>query len=693
MSHEISVDPRGRLIDRELTWLAFNQRVLELAEDPATPLLERCRFLAIFSSNLDDFYMIRVATLKRKLESGVTKVNTAGYTPNQLMTEISQKTQELLQRQSRAFHEVILPELAKYTIEIATWASLDDAERAAVNKVFHTKIFPVLTPLAVDPSHPFPYISGLSLNLAVVVTNPETQEDLFARVKVPSNLPRFVETGKEGSRRFVPMEEVIIANLSELFQGMTVKDHYTFRLTRNADLELEEEESEDLLASMEQELLRRKFGPPVRLEVDRDIEPELLRTLMDELNVKEEDISRYKEPLDLTGLNQIADIDMPELRFPPFRSQVPPDLRDIDSDSTDEFFDAIRRREVILHHPYESFTASVVRFLESAATDPHVLAIKQTLYRTSGDSPIVQALIEAAEAGKQVLAVIEIRARFDELANVRWARKLEDAGVHVVYGLIGLKTHAKLSLVVRQETNGIRRYVHMGTGNYNPKTARLYEDFGILSADPVLGEDVNKLFNQLSGFAPQTAFTRLLVAPRTIRSGLMERIDREIDNHKAGKPALIRMKLNAILDEGFIEALYKASRAGVKIELIVRGICAIRVGVPGLSENITARSILGRFLEHSRVFHFLNDGNDEIYIGSADLMHRNLDRRVESLVQITQSDHKRFLLGALDSYLSDATVHWTMQPDGTWLEVKTDSQGARLKDFHTNAIEWYRARE
>ena len=561
------------------------------------------------------------------------------------------------------------------------------------NKVFHTKIFPVLTPLAVDPSHPFPYISGLSLNLAVVVTNPETQEDLFARVKVPSNLPRFVETGKAGTRRFVPMEEVIIANLAELFQGMTVKDHYTFRLTRNADLELEEEESEDLLASMEQELLRRKFGPPVRLEVDRDIAPELLRTLMDELNVKEEDISRYKEPLDLTGLNQIADIDLPELRFPPFRNQVPPDLRDIASDSSEEFFDAIRRREVILHHPYESFTASVVRFLESAATDPQVLAIKQTLYRTSGDSPIVQALIEAAEAGKQVLAVIEIRARFDELANVRWARKLEDAGVHVVYGLIGLKTHAKLSLVVRQETNGIRRYVHMGTGNYNPKTARLYEDFGILSADPVLGEDVNKLFNQLSGFAPQTAFTRLLVAPRTIRSGLLERIDREIENQKAGKPALIRMKLNAILDEGFIEALYKASMAGVKVQLIVRGICAIRTGVPGLSENISARSILGRFLEHSRVFHFANGGDDEIYIGSADLMHRNLDRRVESLVKITQADHKRFLLGALDSYLSDEHVHWAMQADGSWKEISTDANGVRLKDFHNTAIEWYRARE
>ena len=443
---------------------------------------------------------------------------------------------------------------------------------------------------------------------------------------------------------------------------------------------------------MEQELLRRKFGPPVRLEVDRDIQPELLKTLMDELNINEEDISRYKEPLDLTGLNQLADIDLPELRFPPFRNQVAPDLRETDPDSTDSFFDAIRRREVILHHPYESFTSSVVRFLESAASDPHVLAIKQTLYRTSGDSPIVQALIEAAEAGKQVLAVIEIRARFDELANVRWARKLEDAGVHVVYGLIGYKTHAKLSLVVRQEAHGIRRYVHIGTGNYNPKTARLYEDFGLLSADPVLGEDVNKLFNQLSGFAPQTAFTRLLVAPRTMRSGLLERIEREIENHRAGKTAFIRMKLNSILDEEFVEALYKASLAGVQIDLVVRGICAIRAGVPGLSENIRVRSVVGRFLEHSRIFHFANDGNDDLFIGSADLMHRNLDRRVESLVQITQGDHKRFLIGAIDSYLSDEFVRWELLADGNWLEVKNDSGGARLKDFHTSAIEWYRVR-
>ena len=693
MSHRIIEDPRGRLIDRELSWLAFNERVLELAEDPEIPVLERCRFLAIFSSNLDDFYMIRVATLKRKLESGVTKANTAGYTPAELMREIASKTSELLQRQSTAFHTVILPHLAKFGIELAAWSSLDEAEQIAVNKVFHSKIFPVLTPLAVDPSHPFPYISGLSLNLAVVVKKPDSEEDLFARVKVPSNLPRFVETGNPGVRRFVPLEEVIIANLHELFQGMEVKDHYTFRLTRNADLELEEEESEDLLASMEQELLRRKFGPPVRLEVDRDIEPELLNTLMDELNVKIEDVSRYKEPLDLTGLNQIADIDIPELRFEPFRNQIAADLREVDQEVPDSFFDAIRRREVLVHHPYESFTSSVVRFLESAAADPHVLAIKQTLYRTSGDSPIVQSLIEAAESGKQVLAVIEIRARFDELANVRWARKLEDAGVHVVYGLIGFKTHAKLSLVVRQETNGIRRYVHIGTGNYNPKTARMYEDLGLFSADPVLGEDVNKLFNQLSGFAPQTAFTRLLVAPRTMRSGLLERIDREVVNHRAGKPAFIRMKLNSILDEEFVEALYKASMAGVPIDLIVRGICAIRPGVPGISENIRARSILGRFLEHSRIFHFANGGAQELYIGSADLMHRNLDRRVESLVQITQSDHKRFLVGALDSYMSDEFVRWELHPDGKWLEIKTNSAGERLKDFHASAIAWYRTRE
>ena len=688
----LAANPRETLVDRELSWLAFNERVLELAEDVNIPLLERARFLSIFSSNLDDFFMIRVATLKRKLETGVTKVNTAGYSPTQLMTELSKKTQELIDRQSKCFHESIFPQLTNANIGIVKWEDLSPVEREVVDATFKSKIFPVLTPLAVDPSHPFPYISGLSLNLAVVVKNPESESELFARIKVPSNLPRFVETAKGDERRFIPLEQVITAHIGDLFPGMEILYYFTFRLTRNADLELEEEESEDLLATMEQELLRRKFGPPVRLEVDKEIEHELLQTLMDELEVKEEDIIRYPEPLDLTGLNQIADIDRPDLKFPAFRSQVAWDLRDVEPDSLEEFFDAIRRREVMLHHPYESFTSSVVRFLESAARDPKVLAIKQTLYRTSGDSPIVEALIEAAESGKQVLAVIEIRARFDEQANVRWARKLEDAGVHVVYGLVGFKTHAKLSLVVREEASGIRRYVHIGTGNYNPKTARLYEDFGILSSDPILGEDVNKLFNQLSGFAPQTSFERLLVAPRTLRSGLLAKIQNEIDNKKAGQPAGIRMKLNSIMDEEFIELLYLASNAGVKIELVVRGICALRPGVPGLSENITVRSILGRFLEHSRIFYFVNGGDEEVWIGSADLMHRNLDRRVESMVRIEQTDHKRMLFRALDSYLAPATVRWEMESNGDWKRITKSAAGESLTDLHDQVIKWYRAR-
>ena len=688
----LATNPRETLVDRELSWLAFNERVLELAEDTNNPLLERARFLSIFSSNLDDFFMIRVATLKRKLESGATKVNTAGYSPTQLMTELSKKTQELIDRQSKCFHESIFPQLTNANIGIVKWEDLSPVEREVVDATFKSKIFPVLTPLAVDPSHPFPYISGLSLNLAVVVKNPESESELFARIKIPSNLPRFVETAKGDERRFIPLEQVITAHIGDLFPGMEILYYFTFRLTRNADLELEEEESEDLLATMEQELLRRKFGPPVRLEVDREIDHELLQTLMDELEVKEEDIIRYPEPLDLTGLNQIADIDRPDLKFPAFRSQVAWDLRDVDPDSVEEFFDAIRRREVMLHHPYESFTSSVVRFLESAARDPKVLAIKQTLYRTSGDSPIVEALIEAAESGKQVLAVIEIRARFDEQANVRWARKLEDAGVHVVYGLVGFKTHAKLSLVVREEASGIRRYVHIGTGNYNPKTARLYEDFGILSSDPILGEDVNKLFNQLSGFAPQTSFERLLVAPRTLRSGLLAKIQNEIDNKKAGQPAGIRMKLNSIMDEEFIELLYLASNAGVKIELVVRGICALRPGVPGLSENITVRSILGRFLEHSRIFYFVNGGDEEVWIGSADLMHRNLDRRVESMVRIEQTDHKRMLFRALDSYLAPATVRWEMESNGDWKRITKSAAGESLTDLHDQVIKWYRAR-
>ncbi len=689
-NHLISINPKERLIDRELSWLDFNERVLQLAEDPSIPLLERCRFLAIFSSNLDDFYMIRVATAKRKIENSITKKNTAGYTPIELMIEISKKTNSLISRMVKCFHEDLLPKLADNGIEMVDWENLTDDEKDYINSVFTKRIFPILTPLAVDPSHPFPYISGLSLNLAVLVKKPDTHEELFARVKVPASLPRFMETANFASTRFIAIEQVIIANLHQLFPGMEIEDYYTFRITRNADLELEEEESENILESMEQELLRRKFGPPVRLEVASDIKSDLVDRLKSELSIREGDISRYREPLDLTGLNRIADLDRPELKFVPFRNQVAQELREIDPESNEDFFAAIRKGEILLHHPYDSFNSSVVRFLEAAASDPQVLAIKQTLYRTSGDSPIVDALIEAAEAGKQVLAVIEIRARFDEQANVRWARKLEDVGVHVVYGLVGFKTHAKLSLVVREEGNSVKRYCHVGTGNYNPKTARMYEDLGILSADEKLGEDLNKLFNQLSGFAPQSSYNRLLVAPRSIRPELLAKINREIENKKLGKPAFIRMKLNSLLDEEFIEAFYLASIAGVEIDLVIRGICALRPGITELSENIRVRSVLGRFLEHSRIFHFANDGNDEPYIGSADLMDRNLNRRVESLVLIEDKAHKAELIKIFNQYLDPTIVSWHLLKDGNWKRVNQSNDGKPLQDLHAKMIKLYK---
>ena len=689
-NHLISINPRERLIDRELSWLDFNERVLQLAEDPNIPLLERCRFLAIFSSNLDDFYMIRVATAKRKIENSVTKRNTAGYTPIELMVEISKRANRLISRMVRCFHEDLLPQLSDHGIELVDWEKLTFDEKQYINSIFTNRIFPILTPLAVDPSHPFPYISGLSLNLAVLVRKPDTNEELFARVKVPGSLPRFMQTTEFAATRFIAIEQVIIANLHQLFPGMEIEDHYTFRITRNADLELEEEESENLLETMEQELLRRKFGPPVRLEVASDIKSDLVDRLKSELSIREGDISRYKEPLDLTGLNLIADLDRPELKFSPFRNHISKELIDVDPESNEDFFATIKKGEILLHHPYDSFNSSVVRFLQAAASDPNVLAIKQTLYRTSGDSPIVDSLIQAAEAGKQVLAVIEIRARFDEQANVRWARKLEDVGVHVVYGLVGFKTHAKLSLVVREEGDLVRRYCHVGTGNYNPKTARIYEDLGILSADEDLGEDLNKLFNQLSGFAPQSSYNRLLVAPRTIRSGLLAKINREVENKKLGKPAFIRMKLNSLLDEEFVEAFYLASIAGVDIDLVIRGICALRPGVVNLSENIRVRSILGRFLEHSRIFHFANGGDDEIYIGSADLMDRNLNRRVESLVKVIDQSHKEELIRLFDQYLDPDIVRWHLLASGDWQRVSQNSDGHVLQDLHTKLIADYK---
>lgn len=646
------------LIDREISWLSFNERVLELAEDKEVPLLERLRYLAIFSNNLDEFFMVRVASILGKIENQITSTNTAGFTPQQLLSAVTDKARSLAVRQANLFKAEVLPALQAHKIDLIHWNELLEDERNYVTKLFRERIYPVLTPLAVDPSHPFPYISGLSLNLAVILKNPLTNEESFARVKVPPILSRFIATSSTGSRRFIPLEDVIAIHLQELFPGMLIEDHYTFRVTRNEDLELEEEESEDLLTSLEQELARRRFGPPVRLEIEEGIDQALQERLCEELSINRECVFSLATPLDLTDLNRIADLDIPELKFARFKSRTAASLSEVDFGDPELFFAAIRQGEILLHHPYESFTSSVVQFLQNAAQDPQVLAIKQTLYRTSGDSPIIEALIEAAEAGKQVLAVIEIRARFDEQANVRWARKLEAAGVHVVYGLMNLKTHAKLSLVIRDEANGLRRYCHVGTGNYNPKTARFYEDLGIISADQTLTEDLSKLFNQLSGMAPASTYSRLLVAPRSLRTGLLEKIEKEINNCKAGLPSGIQFKLNSLLDEEFVEALYRASNAGVKVDLVIRGISSIRPGVKGLSENIAVRSILGRFLEHSRIYHFVNDNNDEFWIGSSDLMHRNLDRRVESLLRIEKAQHKEILREIFEISLSPETSSW-----------------------------------
>ena len=673
--------------DRELTWLDFDTRVLELTEDPTIPLLERVRFLAIFSSNLDEFFMVRVASLKAKIERGVTAPNSAGYTPKELLKIVLERTQELVKIQAERFRDVIVPELAEHGIEFLKIDQLSQDERDHLKEYYNNRIFPVLTPLVVDPSHPFPYISGLSLSIGINIESTEDYDISFARVKVPSNLPRFIRTSDTTKIRFVLIDELIAEHLSELFPGVTLKDHFFFRVTRNQDLDLDEDETEDILETMEKELTRRRFGPPVRLEVDKVIHTQVLNELMDELEIEPQDVIKYDSPLDLRSLNQIADLDFPELKYKPFRSETVPELRDVDPDSTDSYFAALRKGEILLHHPYQSFTTSVVKFLENAARDPHVLAIKQTLYRTSGDSPIVEALIEAAEAGKRVLAVIEIRARFDEMANVRWARKLEEVGVHVVYGLMGLKTHAKLSLVVRDEGDVLRRYCHVGTGNYNPKTARFYDDLGLLSSDPVLGEDLSRLFNELSGHSTKHDYSRLLVAPHSLRKGLLMRIKRETKNHLDGKPSWIRLKLNSLLDEEIVAAIYEAADAGVKVEIIVRGICSLQLNTQARRENIKVRSILGRFLEHSRIYYFRNDGAEDYFIGSADMMQRNLDRRVESLVRIDSEKHKERLKGILDDSVSDQYSTWKLTDDNQWSRHITDSEGKYLVNFQDHFID------
>jgi polyphosphate kinase len=700
--------PEDRFGDRELSWLAFNQRVLELAEDEDLPLLERVRFLAIFASNLDEFFMVRVAGLKRRIATGLAVTAASGLSPRQVLEAISTRAHELTARHAEVFAEKVQPALVAAGITLVHIDQLAEGEQDRLHKFFRKQIFPVLTPLAVDPAHPFPYISGLSLNLAVVVRNPSTGKEHFARVKVPGLLPRYIAVDASGKPRrpedvpedqqgptsFVPLEDVIARHLDYLFPGMEVVEHHTFRVTRNEDLEVEEDDAENLLTALEKELLRRRFGPAVRLEVAQDITPSVRRLLVRELGVAEHEVYELPAPLDLRGLTLIADLDRPELSYPKFVPVTARQLAEVESATPTDFFASIRAGDVLLHHPYESFSTSVQQFIAQAAADPQVLAIKQTLYRTSGDSPIVDALIDAAEAGKQVLTIVEIKARFDEQNNISWARKLEQAGVHVVYGVVGLKTHCKLSLVVRADPDGLRRYCHIGTGNYNPKTARLYEDLGVLTCDPEVAQDMTRLFNQLSGYAPKSRYRRLLVAPQAIRPGLIARIDREIENSRSGLPAWVRIKVNSIVDEATIDALYRASQAGVPVDLVVRGICAVRPGIPGVSENIRVRSVLGRFLEHARVFAFANATGEhpEVFIGSADLMHRNLDRRVEVLVRIADAEHIAELVELLEFSAADSTASWHLGPDGEWVRRHRDAVGAPLADLQETLMARVRRR-
>ncbi len=668
--------PDDRYINRELSWLDFNARVLALAEDESQPLLERAKFLAIFASNLDEFYMVRVAGLKRREETGLSVRSADGLTPREQLAYISKRNQELVEQQSAAWERRLRPVLAERGIRIAKWAELSDEQRERLSRYFREQIFPVLTPLAVDPAHPFPYISGLSLNLAVTVRDPTGGGERFARVKVPDNVSRLVpidHSRDDPDATFLPLEELIAAHLGDLFAGMQVTEVHAFRVTRNADLEVEEDRDEDLLQALERELAQRRFGPPVRLEVADDMSEHMLELLLRELEVDPHDVVVVTGLLDLSCLWQLFGVARTELKDPPFVPATHPAFGERETPKS--VFATLREGDVLVHHPYDSFSTSVQRFIEQAADDPLVLAIKQTLYRTSGDSPIVDALIDAAEAGKQVVALVEIKARFDEQANIKWARTLEKAGVHVVYGMVGLKTHCKTALVVRQEGSVIRRYCHIGTGNYNPKTARLYEDIGLLTADPSIGADLTDLFNVLTGYARQDKYRSLLVAPYGIRRGIVELIEREVEHRRAGRAAGVRIKINSLVDEQVIDALYRASQAGVEVDIVVRGICALKPGIAGLSENIRVRSILGRFLEHSRVFHFV--GSAEHWIGSADLMHRNLDRRVEVQVRITDEKLTAQLDEMFASALDPATRCWVLEQTGEWAASPADGSSVR----------------
>jgi polyphosphate kinase len=683
--------PADRYLDREESWLRFAQRVLELAQDPHVPLLERVRFESIFASALDEFFMVRVAGRIRRMVTGLPVENMTGQTPDQILENTLDMARDLAARHALCYSDALVPALAGAGIEILRWKELLPDERARMQRLFRERIYPVLTPLAVDPAHPFPFISGLSLSLAVMVADPKSELTLFARVKVPTEpvLPRFLTVSP---KRFVPLEDVIAAHLDELFTGLEVLEHHAFRVTRIRDLEIDEDVTENLLQSLERELMRTKFGQAVRLEVEESISSDVLDKLVSELGVDERAVYRLPGPLDLTSLSGIADLNIRSLKYPAFvpaEGALPQDR---------SVFSTLSERDVLVHLPYDSFAASVQRLVTSAAADPRVLAIKHTLYRTSGDSEIVDALIDAAEAGKQVVVVVEIKARGDEEANIGWVRKLEQAGCHVVFGFVGLKTHCKMVLVVREESDGsLRRFCHIGTGNYHPKTARLYEDYGLLTSSREVGADITDMFNHLTGYSRHDKYRRILVAPEGLRSGLIRQIEEQVRLAREGRPARIAMKCNAIIDEAIIDSLYRASIEGVAVDLWVRGICSLRPGVPGLSENIRVRSVVGRFLEHSRIYAFGAGDNgaesaDDVWIGSADLMHRNLDRRVELLVRVTNPGQKRELRELIDLAMNPGTASWWLGPDGSWDRHHLTSDGAPLMDLQDYLIKTRQSR-
>jgi polyphosphate kinase len=660
-----------RFLNRELSWLDFNARVLALAQSADVPLLERAKFLAIFASNLDEFYMVRVAALKRQAEAGLVSTSPDGLTAQEQLAAISPKAAGLASRHATLFRDEVMPALSDAGIRVQRWDEIEPHSHEELNLFFSEKVFPVLTPLAVDSGRPFPYISNLSLNLAVLLSDPTAGRMHFARVKVPPSLPRFVPFAPGSC--FVPLEDVIAANLDQLFPGMQIVEHHTFRVTRNADLEIDDGAA-DLMEALEEELSRKRFSPAVRLETERGTPAHVIELLTSELELTSEDVHFLPGPLDLAGLWGLFALDRADLKYPVYQAVMHPDLAVVDEEI--DLFDVIGDRDVLVHQPYESFATSVQRFVEQAAVDPDVLAIKQTLYRTSG-SPIVDALIEAAERGKQVVVLVEIKARFDESANITWARTLEQAGCHVVHGLAGLKTHCKLCLVVRREGEELRRYVHVGTGNYDPVTARLYEDLGLLTADPEIGAEVSHLFNYITGFSRRKEYRCLIVAPNGMRERIIGMINREATLSTDEAPGHIMMKLNNLADEAVIDALYRASQAGVRIELLVRSICGLRPGIKKLSKGITVRSILGRFLEHSRVLYFANGGDEQLYIGSPDMMERNLDRRVEALSVVRSEALQEHLKFMLELALSDNASSWSLNGSGKW--TANEPQGTEVR--------------